>query len=300
MGISTLQIFRQGLNSILDQQSGIQRTQQQVSSGKKILDPSDDPAGTTRVMSLSDTENITQQYQSNIINLRNRLEAEEAVLSAGGDVMQRINELAVEGLNDALSANDRQSIAKEVRQLTDEMVGLANRKDGSGEYLFAGTRTRTKPFEADNAGGFVYQGDQGQRQIRVAPDRLIAAGNTGFDVFMKIPDGNGGYSSAFSTLYQLASDLEADNPNQDTIGKVNLVIDHFLTQRSDVGARQNALDSQEKTNDVLVLQLRQTRSDIEDVDIVEAAARLSQQTLSFQAAQQAFVRVQGLSLFNFL
>jgi len=133
MGISTLQIFRQGLNSILDQQAGIQRTQQQVSSGKRILDPSDDPAGATRVMSLTDTENITNQYQNNIINLRNRLEAEEAVLSAGGEVMQRINELAIEGLNDSLSANDRASIAKEVRQLTDEMVGLANRKDGSGE-----------------------------------------------------------------------------------------------------------------------------------------------------------------------
>ena len=300
MSISTLQLFRQGLNSMTEQQTAISHTQEQIASGKRILKPSDDPTGSTRIMSLSETERITNQYQSNVIHLRNRLEAEEAVMASSGDVIQRINELTIQSLNDTNSANDRAANAKEVRQLTEELVGLANRKDGSGEYLFAGNKGAQKPFDDNGAGVYSYQGDQGQRRIRVAPDRTIANGTNGLDTFMKIPTGSGGYESIFNTLYSLASDLEADAPDPSTLDQLQQGLDHFLNLRADVGARQNALDSQESTNATMLIQLKQTRSDIEDVDIIDAAARLSQQTLTFQAAQQAFVRVQGLSLFNFL
>lgn len=300
MAISTLQMFRQGVNGMLDQQAALLKTQQQLSSGKRILTPADDPTGTTQVMGLAETRRITDQYQKNIDAARNRLEAEETALVSAGDILQRARELAVGSLNDTHDASGRAATAQEIRQLIDEMMGLANRKDGNGEYLFAGTRGRVTPFSSNGSGTFSYAGDQGQRRIQVAPDRVIADGDSGLEVFMKVPASSGGYEDVFSTLYNFATDLEANNPNSVTLDQLDSALEHVLTVRAGIGARHNALDNQARINDSLLLQIQETRSGIEDLDYAEAAARLSQQTITLQAAQQAFARVQSLSLFNFL
>ncbi len=300
MAISTLQMFHKGINSILDQQSKLIRTQQQLSSGKRILEPADDPTGTTRVIGLTETQRITDQYQSNIIQARNRLGAEETVLVSAADILQRAHELSVKSLNGSNSINDRAATAREVRQLLDEMLSLGNRKDGNGDYLFAGSKGKLVPFSSNGAGVFSYAGDQGQRRIQVAPDRLIADGDSGLDVFMKVPTGAGGYEDVFTTLYNFATELESNSPQTTTLDQLDKALEHVLTVQSGVGARQNALDNQERINDSLLFQIQTTRSGIEDLDYAEAAARLSQQTITLQAAQQAFVRVQNLSLFNFL
>ncbi len=300
MAISTLQIFRQGVNGILDQQSKLISTQQQLSSGKRILSPADDPIGTTQVIRLTETKRITDQYQSNIIQARNRLGAEEVVLTSATDVLQRARELSVRSLNATNSASDRAATAKEVRQLLDEMISLGNRKDGNGDYLFAGSKVKLTPFSSNGAGVFSYAGDQQQRRIQVASDRLIADGDSGLDVFMKVPAGAGGFEDVFSTLNNFVTELESNSPQASTLDQLDKALVHVLTVQSAVGARHNALDNQEGINDSLIFQIQITQSSIEDLDFTKAAALLSQQTITLQAALQAFTRVQNLSLFNFL
>ena len=300
MAISTLQMFRQGVNGMLDQQNALLKTQLQLSSGKRVQNPADDPTAATRIIGLTETLSITDQFQNNIISARNRLEAEETVLGSAGDLLQRAHELAISSLNGSINAKDLASTAPEIRQLLDEMLGIANRKDGNGEYLFSGTRDRVTPFSADGGGTFSYAGDQGQRRIKVAPDRLIADGDSGLEVFMKVPATGGGYEDIFTTLYNFATDLETNNLNPAVLDQLDNALDHVLTVRAGTGARQNALDNQERVNDSLTLQIKETRSEIEDLDFAEAASRLNQQTLTLQAAQQAFAKIQSLSLFNFL
>jgi flagellar hook-associated protein 3 FlgL len=104
----------------------------------------------------------------------------------------------------------------------------------------------------------------------------------------------------FSTLYKLASDLEADAPDPASLDQIDAAMGHLLGFRATTGARLNALDSQKGINGALLDQLESTRSTIEDLDYAEAASRLSQQSITLQAAQQAFVKVQNLNLFNFL
>jgi flagellar hook-associated protein 3 FlgL len=300
MRIGTLQLFRQGVNSILEQQTQLTRTQLQLSSGKRINAPADDPTGSAQLLGLSETVKVTEQYQKNINHVRSRLELEDTALGSMGDALQRARELTVQALNDTNGPEDRTAIAQEVRQLMDEVIGLANRKDANGEFLFGGFQGQTPPFSHDGSGTFSYAGDQGQRQLQVGPARLVADGDSGLDVFMKVPVSSGGFEDVFSTLYKLATDLEADAPNAASLDQIDAAMDHLLGFRATAGARLNAVQSQETINGALLDQLENTRSTIEDLDYAEAASRLNQQSVTLQAAQQAFVRVQNLNLFNFL
>lgn len=300
MRIGTLNMFQQGVDAIIERQTDLFRTQQQLSSGKRINRPSDDPSGAAQLVGLSDSLDLTRQYQRNIDSLRSRLQLEDSSLAGVGDALQRARELAVQGLNDTYGAVERTGLALEIRQIADEVLGLANRTDAAGEYMFAGFRGQTAPFSTDGVGNFSYAGDQGQRLIQVGAARQIADGDSGFDVFMKIPAVGGGYEDVFSTLYNLATDLEANAPNPVSLDQIDNAMDNLLGFRAGTGARLNAVERQEIANVALIEQLENTRSIIEDLDYAEAASRLSQESVTLQAAQQAFVRVQDLNLFNFL
>ena len=300
MRIGTLHMFRQGITAILQQQTQLAGTQSQLSTGKRINNPSDDPTGAAQLIGLSESAKLTAQYQRNTQMAQFRLELEDTALASVMDNLQRARELAVQGLNDSNSAIDRDTIALEVRQILGEVMGLANRQDGNGQYLFSGFQVKTIPFTDNGSGVFTYAGDTGQRQIQIGPARQVADGDSGQAVFLDIPDTSGGTEDLFTTLYNLATDLEADAPNGNSLDQLDNAIDHMLGFRATAGARLNAIDSQRDINESLLLQLEQTRSTIEDLDYAEAASRLSQESVTLQAAQQAFVRVQNLNLFNYL
>ncbi|MEN8800564.1 MAG: flagellar hook-associated protein FlgL [Thiogranum sp.] len=300
MSIGTLHMFRQGISSILDQQSRLLKTQNQLAVGKRIVNPSDDPTGSAQLIGLSETSKTTAQFQRNILAVRTRLELQDGVLGSVGDALQRVRELTVSALNDTNGAGERIAIAAEVRQLANNAMGLANHKDGNGQYMFAGFQVLTVPFSETAPGVFSYAGDQGQRQIQIGPARQLADGDSGQAVFMDIADGSGGFEDIFTTLENLATDLEANAPNDSSLDQLDRTMDHLLRARASAGARLNALESQENINGALLVQLEQTRSTIEDLDYAEAATRLSQESVILQAAQQSFVKVQNLNLFNFL
>jgi flagellar hook-associated protein 3 FlgL len=301
MRIGTLHMFRQGVNAILDQQVKLFNTQNQLSTGKRINSPSDDPTSAAQLVGLSESAKTTAQYQENILAARTRLELEEAALGSVGDALLRVRELAVAGQNNTYGLQERTALALEIRQLADEVMGLANRKQANGQFMFAGYQVQTTPFSETVPGVFSYAGDQGQRLIQVGPARQIADGDSGQAVFMDIPDGGGGFESVFATLETLASDLEANIvPSSNTLAQIDRAMEHLVGFRATTGARLNALENQQGINETVLLQLEVTRSSIEDLDYAEAASRLSQESIVLQAAQQAFVKVQNLNLFNFL
>lgn len=300
MRIATMQVFQRGLDSMLDQQSRVYKTQLQLSTGKKFASPADDPTAAAQVLGLNETIAVTGQYQANITAAKSRLDMEDTALGSSVDVLQRARELAVRGLNDSLGAEGRRAVAQEVRQLMDEILAVANSQDGNGDYMFAGARVQSAPFSHDGSGTFSYTGDQTQRKVQIGSGRQVADSDSGLDVFMKVPNPAGGYQDVFSTLYGLATDLEANAPQLSSLGEIDAAMEHLLQARARVGARLNTLDDQEQINGFLENQLVGVRSTVQDVDIAEAYSRLQQQTLVLQAAQAAFVQVEGLSLFNYL
>lgn len=301
MRIATTQIFQRGIDSMLDQQARVFKTQLQLSANKRFLSPADDPTAAAQVLGLNESIAINKQYSTNAKAAQTRLEIEETSLDGAVNALQRARELAVQGLNGTQSAESRRGIAQEIRQLMDQVLSLANTRDPSGEYIFAGADSLTQPFTHDGSGGFTYAGDQGQRQLQIGPSRQIAVGDSGLDVFMKIDDAAGtGYQDVFTTLYSLATEFEADTANPDRLTELDNAINNVLEVRARIGARLNAVDREEQVNLAYSVQLQSALSDVQDLDLAQAATDLNRQTVVLQAAQQAFIRVQGLSLFNYL
>ena len=384
--ISTQMITERSLNAMLRQQSSLSDTQLQLSSGRRVLTPSDD--------------------QNNIDRLTSRLETEEGSLTGITNLLQRVRELAVQGNNDVLSTTDKGAIAAEVRQLRNQLFSMANAKDSNGEYIFSGYQTGSQPFSY-NAGVYSYNGDNGQRELQIAPGRTVADGDNGFDVFMNVAtgpittvnvlaatdlvpvaindgditidggNGNGAISigalaqaadpaeravqlrdainaisgetgvtaesgaantliltsvggtginvtiggaattantglstatttpvtsrrSVFETLDLLVSALEAGDSVTRYITDVDLGLGSVIDAKTSVGGRLNAIEEQKTVNEDLKLILETHRSEEQDLDYTSAISRFENQMTALQAAQQAYVKVKGLSLFQYL
>ncbi len=298
MRISTQMMQRSAVTSILDRQTDLNRTQQQLASGQRILSPSDDPTGTTQALALKQQLTQNDQYASNIDRLRSRLEAEENVLDSVGNTLMRVRELAEQGLNETYSQQNRASIAAEVWLLLDEVFSLANAKDGSGEYLFSGFQSETQPFEAVASGSYVFNGDQSQRRMQISPTREMQSSDSGSDIFENLEIVAGGKQNVFKTIYDLAMNLEANTPSSDAVTDIDTAMDSIFTTRAKIGARINAVDSQALVNEQFQVQTKAVLSSIEDLDYAEAIGRLNLEMAGLEAAQKIFQRVQNLSLFN--
>jgi flagellar hook-associated protein 3 FlgL len=193
MRISTIGAFQQGLSLMQKLQSALDHTQRQVTSGRKILSPAEDPFAAARALNLRESMSRLEQFERNATMATNRLGYEESALQSAGDVLQRVRELALAANNATQSDESRALIAVEMRQHVDALFQLANEKDGNGRYLFAGNRDATAPVVQSGA-SFSYQGDQGQRLIRIGENRQVPDGDPGSAVFFQIRNGNGVFS----------------------------------------------------------------------------------------------------------
>jgi len=187
MRISTLQSFNKGLNSMLDNQSAVNKTQQQVSTGRRVLTPADDPIAATKILQLQQDNALREQYDKNLTAAENRLKLEETQLAGINNNMDRLKELTVQAGDGSLTQADRQAIAAEIRELLGSTVDLMNSKDAGGEYIFAGFKGATQPFQQNDTGRYDYKGDEGQRFLSIGSSTNVATGDNGKRVFVDIP-----------------------------------------------------------------------------------------------------------------
>ena len=172
MRISTSYIQQQSVDTMLAQQKQLADTQLQVSTGQRILRPSDDPVAAVKSLNYQREVSINEQYQANADVANNKLNAAENALTSATNIVQRIRELAVQALNDSNDANARAGIAEEIDELNKSLVSLANTTDANGEFLFSGYQSFTQAFDTTT---FAYGGDGGQRSMRVGSDYSVEA-----------------------------------------------------------------------------------------------------------------------------
>ena len=299
MRISTSQLFQQSVDAMLERQRELSQTELQVASGKRMLHPSDDPSAAVRVLDLNESQKRLDQYQRNADAAIARLEQEETALISIEHLMQRVRELAVQGANDTLSTNDRVAIATEVREHIDNFLQLANSRDANGEYIFAGYQSKTRPMNHDGTGTFTYSGDTGQRSLQIGETREVAIGDPG-TIFMEFAATAGGTTNIGEVFYDLATTLESGSAYSDAMTDIDTAFSRIFDTRAKIGARLNAIDDQKGANEAFGLATAQVRSTLEDLDYAEAISRFNQQLTALQASQQAFIKVQDLSLFNYL
>lgn len=188
MRISTLQAFNNGVAGLQRNYANVTRTEEQISTGNRILTPADDPVASVRLLQLEQQQNVLNQYAENLTAAKNSLTQEEVSLNSANTILQRVRELAVQAGNGALSSKDRASIAAELQECEDELLGLMNTRNARGEYLFAGFQGKTQPFVRQADGSYAYQGDEGQRKIQIASSLDIPISDNGKKTFVNITD----------------------------------------------------------------------------------------------------------------
>ena len=206
MRISTQQIYNIANIGMADAQRAIVKTEEQIATGKRVLDPADDPVAATVILQIKDVLARDTQFQKNIDISENLLELEEVTLDGVINIMTRMRELAVQAGNTAvLTASDYIAIAAEVDSRLDELINLVNTRGVGGEYIFAGYQGRTQPFVDNGGGGFVYQGDEGVQLIQVSTIAKVQVTDSGKKLFQNIP-------SPTNTIYTRVNEANRSSP----------------------------------------------------------------------------------------
>ncbi|HEY0847051.1 MAG TPA: flagellar hook-associated protein FlgL [Noviherbaspirillum sp.] len=402
MRISTNTIFDKGVNRMSELQTSLARTQQQISTNKRIISPSDDPVASARALEVTNSQEINAKFAINRRNAKDTLSSAEGALQSVTQRLQDIKTLIVAAGNPILTDAERGYIVTELQGHYDDLIGLANSRDSVGDYIFSGYQSGTKPFAA-TANGASYSGDQGQRLAQVHTARQIEVTANGFEVFENVrstgvnvsadasmpasaaaispvyvvdgaaltgarydivltDDGLGGYNysvdniddalpavatgtyqsgqpitfdglqveingavanndrftirpdnsqSIFTSLKSLISTLQGPTASANdklkmagglSVANSNIdhAIDHVLTVRASIGTSLKEIDSLDDLGEGLNIQFAETLAELQDLDYVQAITDLAKQQTALEAAQQSFIKVTSLSLFNYM
>jgi len=193
--IATSTLFSDGALNIDTNQSAMLATQLQLSTGKQINAPSDNPGGAAEVASLEDQVGQLAQFASNQSQATSVLNQGQGTLQQFNNALQTARESLVAAGNGSYTDSERADLASSLQGVLGQLMTLANTSDGSGGYLFAGSKQSATPFTQTGT-TFSYQGDSLAPSLEVATNRSLQTKYTGDSVFMKIPQGNGSFVTA--------------------------------------------------------------------------------------------------------
>lgn len=286
-------------NLLRNLQSGLQRMDkynQQLATGRKVQLPSDDPVAASSIMRLRGSLNETEQYLKNVDAGISWLEATDSVLGEVTTVLHRARELSIYGASDTLEDSSREALAREVEQLYDNVIQLANSTHG-GKYLFSGQKTTTRPFVHPGSNDPLvapdFEGDNAQIAQEIAAGSKLGVSIDGEETFMPI----------FGALADIYNNLMAGNTSElgeDNLGDLDTALDSLLTSRSEVGAKVNRLELAGERLTDLKLNLSKLHSNVADVDVAETIMHLKSEENVYQTALSVGARIIQPSLVDFL
>ncbi len=195
MRLSSAEFSQATINDILKQQSQLSHIQQQLSTGRKIVTPADNPAGAAQALDLQSAIGTNTQYQKNGDAASAGLNLEQSTLGSVENILQTVRTLALQGNNATQNNTSRASIGMQVEQSLQQLLGYANTRNSAGHYIFSGSKTSTQPFASLSSGQFSYAGDAIQRFMQIDSSRQIAGNDSGAAVFMEIRNGNGTFTA---------------------------------------------------------------------------------------------------------
>ena len=184
----------QFLTAINQLESNISTTQNQISSGLSFTTAAQNPIAAGLVTDYNQALTQSQQYDTNSNSAQTSLNTEDSALTQMQNSLQSLRDLALEANNSDESPQDLSAIATQATQIQSTLLSIANTQDGNGNFIFAGFSTQSQPF-ALSATGATYSGDQGQRQVQIAPGQTVVVGDNGDLVFNQIKTGNGTFQA---------------------------------------------------------------------------------------------------------
>ena len=186
MEISTKLFNKQAISRFGEINEDIQSLQAQIATGKSILRASDDPVAAVNLSVAKEQRNLLERFETNAHDAKRRLALTDGALQQAINVMTRISELAIQAANDTYGTQDRAAIEREVDELTGVMVSIANTRDARGLNLFGGFRTDIDAFKQHPDGRITYEGDAGQRQLKLSESLQVTTSLDGANAFMRV------------------------------------------------------------------------------------------------------------------
>lgn len=316
--------FMKDLNRNLNRYSKIN---DQLTSGKEVSKPSDNPFKISRAMTLNTDIKSNTQFNENIKDTINWLETTDTTLSQIQNSTQRIRELMVASGNATYGSDEMNAIKNELNERTNEVAQLLN-TTFDGKYLFGGTKTATKPVATKpdlNGNSLIYLHGRNGEYLSVNssdPDILNQVDNISGNLYVEISEGvkldynvnaidvlftkdiDGNDISFMDMMTEITGNLMSEATAGDVV-KENLkdmdaVMLNINKLRSEVGAKQNRMEAAESQNEETNFNLTNILSKTQDIDFAEKSMEAAAAQAVYVAALQTSAKIIQSSLLDFL
>lgn len=308
MRITNRYLVNTYLSDLNNNLQNMQKYQEQLSSGKEIRRPSDDPQRVARAMSLNSSINRNDQYQRNIEDASGWIDTTDTALGQINDSLQRIRELMLAASNGTNTQTELDAYKAEIKQKIDEIAQCGN-TNYDGRYIFAGTLTTDPPFKSDGNGNLVCT--LGMKQINkydsklyreISPD-VTADININIKQILQGQDINGAPLNLNDTLKNVTEALNEGNNSElsgDLLKQMQDNIDNVLRLRAEAGAKANRMDSAKAKNDEETFNMTEVLSKTADIDLAEKTMEYSVMQTVYQSSLMTGARILQPSLIDFL
>ncbi|WP_143414942.1 flagellar hook-associated protein FlgL [Geobacillus sp. E263] len=298
MRVTQFMLTQNMLRNLSQSYERLGKIQDQLSTGKKIARPSDDPVVAIKGMAYRTNLTEVEQFKRNFSEAHNWIDTADSALNEATQVLQRIRELVVQASNDTYETSQRQHIASEISELKDHLVSIANTQV-AGKYIFNGSDTLNPPVNLANSTNKVStNSEQVKIELLKGIEIPVNVDPTKIFTYSTIP-GDG----LFSDIEELEKDLQAGKTGQDLNKYLQYLDKHLsniLSERAELGARSNRIELMEARVDEQEVIAHRILSDNEDADIERVITDLKTQESVHRAALGVGARIIQPTLLDFL
>lgn len=269
----------------------MRRLQEQLSSGREIRRPSDDPFRVARTMELTTGISLNERYKKNIDEGLGWLETSEIALGQMGEVIQRIRELSVQGGNGTYNEAQRNPIELEIEQLKEQLMQIGN-TSFEGRYIFGGDKTTNPPFGYEN-GKIIYNGSGNNLLREFSQGVTIGIGVTG-DSFNNL------FVNNDNVIDKIINKLKNNESPEEFLGEIDNAFDDILNLRAESGAKVQRLKAMKEKNEEETFNMTELLSKTADIDIAEKVMQYKVMESVYMASLQTGAKILQPSLLDFL
>jgi flagellar hook-associated protein 3 FlgL len=285
------------LNSIWQTQQQEQTATEELSTGKRVNMPSDDPTAAAEDVENQAQQSQVDQYLSNTTDVEGQLQAADSSLGSVVTALTQAVSLGTEAASAGLSSSDLQSIAQQLQGIQSQVLQFAN-TSYQGTYIFAGTATGSAPYSLDSAktDGVQYNGNTEVNSVEIAEGRSIQVNLPGSQIFQ---NSNG---DVFGTLQQLTTAVQSgDSTNIGTaMTQLNGALTTLSEQRVFYGNAVSQLTANQTSLQQEQVDLQSQETNLVGADMATAATDLSQAQTTNQAALAALAKIMPVNLLDYL
>lgn len=316
MRVTQSMMNTQLLRNISNNLGRMNNLQNQLSTGKRINAPSDDPIGITFALRYRSELGANDQYTKNVDSAISMLQYTDTTIGQAGDVMQRVREILVQGANGTYEQTSLDSIKTEISQLYNQMIEIGN-SQFNGKQVFNGEQTDDKPYSVmtleqpidplavpPQQKAYNNATDNGSIQYELAAGMTMGVNLTGNEVFGDpiASDMDTSSDNVFQLLRRAYDMLSTGDQTgiSNLIGQVDTRMSTMLTKRAEIGARVNRIEIIQNRLSDIGINLQTVQSKTEDADMSMVITNMKTEENVYQASLSVGAQLIRPSLVDFL